>query len=203
MKYTAPSKPYPVGRGVTSCVRYTRSTRGTTRTEYTRSEKKTQTKVWAKKKTGKCEKSSVHLRYKLIERRLTTTTKAVILEIERALPVDGGPRYYLREVTAELGSCGRLLLFICRNKEADNADDYETELEQLRICKHRQPPFPKIRGQEAPPVERGLHRLPFMAALKAVLSCPHHNTANAKNQPVPLGLGHGLEFPDPVRRFSS
>lgn len=56
--------------------------------------------------------------------RLTISSAAVILEIERALPVDGWPPKLFTQKSNRLGwSLGRLLLFIGRNKEADNADD--------------------------------------------------------------------------------
>lgn len=40
-----------------------------------------------------------------------------------------------KEVTAWLGA-GRLLLFIGRNKEADNADDNKCVLKQFTVCDH-------------------------------------------------------------------
>ena len=80
----------------------------------------------------------------------------VILRIERALPVDGWPlaRSY-KEVTAKFVRLGRLLLFIGRNKEADNADDNKRVLKQFTICNHKQPPFPEIRGQRSCPLSEG------------------------------------------------
>ena len=40
-----------------------------------------------------------------------------------------------KEVTAGW-EAGRLLLFICRNDEADNADDNKRVLKQFTVCNH-------------------------------------------------------------------
>ena len=48
---------------------------------------------------------------------------------------------------------GRLLLFIGRNYEADNADDDKRVLKQFTVCYHWAAPLSKVRGQEAAPVE--------------------------------------------------
>ena len=58
------------------------------------------------------------------------------------------------EVTASF-EAGRLLLFMSLYEKADNANDQNTDLNQIRVCNHCQPPFRKIRGQEAPPDETG------------------------------------------------
>ena len=65
------------------------------------------------------------------------------------------------EVTAGL-QARRLLLFISLNNQADNFNDQNADLNQIRICNHCQPPFREIRGQEAPLTEQGTNRLPFI-----------------------------------------
>ena len=70
-----------------------------------------------------------------------------------------------KDVTAWFVRPGRLLLFISLNKQADNSNDQNTDLNQICVCHHCQPPFPEIRGQEAPPdVSRGPNRLPLFGS---------------------------------------
>ena len=90
-------------------------------------------------------------------RALTKSRYAVILKIERALPADGQPLDTVTEVTAWLGT-GRLLLFavIYLKKQAANANNENTNLNQVRICNHHgQPSSLWIRGQEAAPCQEG------------------------------------------------
>jgi len=54
---------------------------------------------------------------------LTNQYQAVILNVERALPADGWPPMLGYEVTAQVGSRGRLLLFIGLNEQGNNAND--------------------------------------------------------------------------------
>lgn len=50
---------------------------------------------------------------------------------------------------------GRLLLFIGRNKEADNADDNKTVCKHIRVSHHMaSPPFRGSGGEKLPPVWR-------------------------------------------------
>ena len=64
-----------------------------------------------------------------------------------------------KEVTAGW-EAGRLLLFIGRNDEADNADDNQTVCKQIRVSHHRTAPLSKDqRAKKLPPV-RGANRLP-------------------------------------------
>ena len=52
-----------------------------------------------------------------------------------------GPLSYVTEVTAGLGNRGRLLLFMDRNEEANNADDNQCVLKQFTVCHHRSAPL--------------------------------------------------------------
>ena len=102
---------------------------------------------------------------------MTKQYQAVILRIERALPVSGWPLASYKEVTACL-EAGRLLLFVYLNKQAANAGDDQGVSEKLTICNHWAAPFPSLRGQEAAPQKRGV-RLPLLAALNE----PYHTSA--------------------------
>ncbi len=66
---------------------------------------------------------------------LTFCGRMSILNIERALPISGWPPGYI-EVTVSLWERGRLLLFIDRDNEADNADNYKRILKKFSICNH-------------------------------------------------------------------
>ncbi len=66
----------------------------------------------------------------LVPKGLTTQADLIILNIERALPVDGWPLVYGKEVTACF-EAGRLLLFMYLNEQTHNADDDQTKLKQL------------------------------------------------------------------------
>ena len=76
-------------------------------------------------------------------------------------------KLFQKKVTAWFVRPGRLLLFISLNEQADNSNDQNTDLNQICVCHHCQPPFPEIRGQEAPPdVSRGPTRLPLFGSAK-------------------------------------
>ena len=77
------------------------------------------------------------------------------MNIERALPVNGWPPMLGYEVTARLGNRGRLLLFIGRNEEADNADDNKCVLKQFTVSHHRAAPLSENQGAEAAPCRGG------------------------------------------------
>lgn len=97
---------------------------------------------------------------------MTNSYQAVILKIERALPVDGWPPKLVSQKSNRLGwSLGRLLLFVRLNEQAANTNDNQGVSEKLTVCNHRAAPFPKIRGQEGAPCQ-GANRPPSMAALK-------------------------------------
>lgn len=61
--------------------------------------------------------------------------------------------YWITEVTAGR-EAGRLLLFISLYEKADNANDQNTDLNQIRVCNHCQPPFRKIRGAKKRPLTK-------------------------------------------------
>ena len=58
--------------------------------------------------------------------------------------------YWITEVTAGR-EAGRLLLFMSLYEKADNANDQNTDLNQIRVCNHCQPPFRKVRGTKKRP----------------------------------------------------
>ena len=58
--------------------------------------------------------------------------------------------YWITEVTAGR-EAGRLLLFMSLYEKADNANDQNTDLNQIRVCNHCQPPCRKIRGPRSAP----------------------------------------------------
>ena len=77
------------------------------------------------------------------------------------------PHSYItcKEVTAKLG-LGRLLLFMGRNEEADNADDNQRILKQFRICNHWAAPLSEDQRARSCLLSGGANRLPLLAALK-------------------------------------
>ena len=92
---------------------------------------------------------------------MTISKMAVILEIERALPVDGWPPYIAIEVTARLGRLERLLLFVMYlDDQAHNSDDDQTELKQLRVSQHKHPLL-SLEGARSPLRDGEANRLPY------------------------------------------
>ena len=83
-----------------------------------------------------------------------------------------------KEVTAGWVA-GRLLLFIGRNDEADNADDNKCVLKQFTICDHWAAPLIyMIQRAEAAPCCKRANRVPLQAALKddSFLSSFYHSS---------------------------
>ncbi|EOS65267.1 hypothetical protein C816_02498 [Oscillibacter sp. 1-3] len=73
---------------------------------------------------------------------------------EEALPVRRLAPAVLQEVTASL-EAGRLLLFVCLNEQAANADDDQGVSEELIVCNHWAGPLSKDqRAKKLPPVKR-------------------------------------------------
>ena len=71
---------------------------------------------------------------------MTKQYQAVILRIERALPVGGWPLASYKEVTAWLVAKGRLLLFVKKLRDlyaqSNNADEYKRVSKKLAVCNH-------------------------------------------------------------------
>ena len=89
---------------------------------------------------------------------MTIKQQAVILKTERALPADGWPSElnYSKRSNRTLWTGGRLLLFVYLQKQAANANNENTNLNQVRICNHHgQPSSRWIRGQEAALCQEG------------------------------------------------
>ena len=108
---------------------------------------------------------------------LTLGAGLSIIQLERALPVDGWPLHII-EVIAELWGQGRLLLFYGQ-KEANDTDDHHTKLEQLRVCRvvHEHHPL-SLEGAEVPSVLEGLTAYRILAT---PFSKYHTSTRNARS----------------------
>ena len=71
---------------------------------------------------------------------MTISNQAVILKYRKGAAGERLAPYVITEVTAGLGNRGRLLLFVMYlDNQANNTDDDQTELKQLRISQHGHP----------------------------------------------------------------
>lgn len=97
---------------------------------------------------------------------LDTTQIYGIMSIEKGAADRRLAPVSYKEVTAWLGSLGRLLLFCNLNNQTGQADKYKTKLKQLIISYHTDHPLPLGTGgkEGSPPVRGGSNRLPFLAA---------------------------------------
>ena len=83
---------------------------------------------------------------------LTNGLTCGIVSVEKVLPADGQP--------SELVSCdrtlwteGRSLLVFVHHKDANNANDQYSNLDQVGVCNHEQHPLSFDQGQKLPPKE--------------------------------------------------
>lgn len=114
---------------------------------------------------------------------MTIIHGAAILTIERGIErrcrQTVSPSYAgVTEVTAELGSLGRLLLFCDLNDQTNDADNHKTELKQFRICKHEHHPLSLEGAKKSPPGWRGQ---PPTVAGSAKARIPHPLTKGEKD----------------------
>ena len=90
---------------------------------------------------------------------MTICKSAVILKTEKGAAGRRLAPHSVTEVTACL-EAGRLLLVFCLKKQAYDTDDHKTELEQLRVCKHKHHPL-SLEGARSPLRDGRGNRLPF------------------------------------------
>ena len=129
---------------------------------------------------------------------MTKRYGAVILEVERALPVDGWSPTLSYEVTATVEEPGAVTSFCCyvpvRTGRKCQRSKYRFGSNQ-NMSPLGSPPFRRSEGKKLPPVRRA-NRLPLLAALKdhSFLSTEYHSVRqNATVSWKCAQLGHMVE----------
>ena len=83
---------------------------------------------------------------------LTNRLTCGIVSVEKVLPADGQPPK-LVSCDRTLWTEGRSLLVLVHHKDANNANDQYSNLNQVGVCNHEQHPLSFDQGQKLPPKE--------------------------------------------------